>query len=472
MATAAPTSPSTAPIPVGPHQDRAIDTIMDEESLLIEYGTGTGKTRIYVEAVEALVYTGDIPILILVPNSLIEQTVEEFWKWASPAWVDRHVQVLAGGMNVEDRHQHLKHGRANVYIMSHESMSYPIVRSGLNARRWAAVFLDEASRFRNHSKRTQTLTTLGRRAKSRYAFTGNLAPRSPMDVWYVMNWLEPGLFSMTDRKTFMFEYCLLGGFGGTQAVGIRPDRLSRFREIMDKKRITCELRDLRAMPPRVLHVSRVNLDSTARKAYIQMQEELKLEIERVDDETFKSHVKTYATRLQRLQEICAGFARNIEGDVVSLPCSKSSAMLDLLEDEPDMPTIIWYWWRPEYEGITRILRKAKIPFTWFGDPGAVSAFMEGHVNVFVSQLAKGGYGLNLTRATRMIYHSQPWDLDAYMQSQERNMRLTTTADRLEIVHLVTRHSVDEYVRQRLVEKAGVSMQLTRSQALEMLKGAP
>jgi len=63
----------------------------------------------------------------------------------------------------------------------------------------------------------------------------------------------------------------------------------------------------------------------------------------------------------------------------------------------------------------------------------------------------------------------PWDLDVYSQSQERNMRLTTTASSLEIVHLLIRGSVDEYVRNRLLDKAGMSRQLSRSQALEMLK---
>jgi SNF2 family DNA or RNA helicase len=94
--------------------------------------------------------------------------------------------------------------------------------------------------------------------------------------------------------------------------------------------------------------------------------------------------------------------------------------------------------------------------------------MNGDVDVFVSQLAKGGYGLNLTRATRMIYHSLPWSLDVYLQSMERNMRLTTTADRLEVIHLVTRNSVDEYVRSKLIERADISSQMTRSMALELL----
>jgi SNF2 family DNA or RNA helicase len=262
----------------------------------------------------------------------------------------------------------------------------------------------------------------------------------------------------------------MGGFENRDAIGLRPDKTAEFRAIMDANRISCQLSDVRSdLPDRVMHVPRVTMPGKAREAYKELQETLRLEIERVDDVTFQSMVKTYATRLQRLQEITAGFARNIEGEVVGLPCAKTTALLDLLEDEPDRPTVIWYWWRPELLTIEANLRKKKIDHVVFGQPGAVERFMAGETNVFVSQLAKGGYGLNLTRAERMIYHSLPWSLDVYLQSQERNMRLTTTATHLEIIHLTTRDSVDEYVRQKLLQRADMSRQLTRSQALELLK---
>jgi SNF2 family DNA or RNA helicase len=462
-------SPLSLP-PIGEHQDRAINEIIDRNALLIEYGTGTGKSRIYVETIEALVLAGEVPILVLVPNSLIEQTIQEFWTWLGKPWVRRNLLPLTGNMKIEDRRHHLRFGKYPVYLLSHEAMSYKSIREGLSGRRWAAVFLDEASRFRNYSNRTRTLIQLGKRAASRYAFTGNLAPRVSSDVWYVMNWLAPGLFGTTNRQVFTTSYCLLGGWEGREPVAIRPDKLDEFRAIMNAQRISCELRDVRDLPERVLHVHHVNMPDAARKAYVTLQETLRLEIERVDDDSFKSHVRTYATRLQRLQEITSGFARNIDGDVEPLPSAKTQAMLDLLEDEPDTPTIIWYWWIPEGEAITAALGKKKIPYAVFGAGNdAVDAFMRGVVNVIVIQLARGGYGLNLTRAERMIYHSLPWSLDVYLQSQERNMRLTTTADHLEIVHLTTRHSVDEYVRNRLLERADISAQLTRSQALELLR---
>jgi SNF2 family DNA or RNA helicase len=146
-------------------------------------------------------------------------------------------------------------------------------------------------------------------------------------------------------------------------------------------------------------------------------------------------------------------------------------MLDMLQDTPDQPTIIWYWWTPELKLIEAKLASAGLPFITFtkaGD-GSRDRFMRGEANIYISQLAKGAYGLNLTRATRMIYHSLPWDLDAYLQSQERNMRLTTTADHLEIEHLVVKGTVDEYVRQKLLAKAGISRALSKSDALAMLK---
>jgi hypothetical protein len=203
---------------------------------------------------------------------------------------------------------------------------------------------------------------------------------------------------------------------------------------------------------------------------VRAREQLRVEIESVTDETFRSEASTYAVRLLRLQEICAGFSRNVEGEVARLASPKTEELLDLLEDSPDVPTVIWYWWRPELDIIRTGLARHGFGFATFGDKGAVDRFMNGEVDILVSQLSKGGYGLNLTRATRMIYHSLPWDLDVYSQSQERNMRLTTTADHLEIVHLVVRRSVDEYVRGRLLEKADVSATLSRSQALTILRG--
>lgn len=463
--------PYVPPVPTLPaeHQDRAIERVLTTPSVLVEYGTGTGKTRIIVEVCKVLVEMGDTPILILVPNSLLEQTWEEFEKWSGSTWTERNVDMLDRSYTIYQRREKLKRGKARIMLLSHESLSYPLIREGLRSRTWAAVLVDEASRFRNHSKRTISLRTLGGHARTRYAFSGNLTVRNPADSWYVMNWLQPGLFGTTKRDVFIHTYCLLGGYMGNQPVGIRPDKLTEFRAILDANRIKCELRDVRDLPERIMTVRRVDFATRQHKAYEQMRTELRADIERVSDDDFVTKASTYAVRLLRLQEIAAGFGRNVEGEIEYLPSPKTAEMIETLLADPEPPTVIWYWFQPELEVIKANLDKAGIAYTVFGDANAVTDFMSGKVNVFISQLAKGGYGLNLTRATRMIYHSLPWDLDVYTQSQERNVRLNTVAESLEIVHLMVRNSVDEYVRDKLLDKADMSRQLSRSQALEMLQ---
>jgi hypothetical protein len=454
---------------LGAHQSRALEAIMDRDSLLVEYGTGTGKTRIMVEALQVLVSVGDIPILLCVPNSLMEQTVEEIDTWLGKEWRRKNLVALNSKFSIAQRADFLKRGRENIFLLSHEALSFNEIHRALGSRKWGAVFVDEASRFRNYSKRTRALRDVGKQAASRYAFTGNLTVRAPTDSWYIMNFLKPGVFGYGNVDMFRTEYCVLGGFTGRQALGVRPDKVAKLRGILDEHRITCQLRDIRAMPGRDLFVRKVSMGGKQEKAYEDMKRELRMEIERIKEVDFRSEASTYAVRLLRLQEVAAGFGRNTEGDIVRLPSPKTDELISMLNDDPDTPTVVWYWWNPEGDHIANQLLREGIPFMKFGDKGAVSAFMDGSVNVFLSQIAKGGYGLNLTRATRMIYHSLPWDLDVYSQSQERNMRLTTTADYLEIHHLIVRDTVDEYVRQKLVDKAGISRQLTRSQALEMLK---
>lgn len=453
-----------------PHQKRAILAVMDEESLLIEYGTGTGKSRIATDSIEALLAGGEIPILFIIPNSLFEQYEEEFVKWQGQAWTDRNVQFLSSTLTIYMRRQALKHGKSRIFVLATEALSYMLIREGIASRDWAAVFLDEASKFRNYSKRTVTFQMAGKRAASRYAMTGNLMVRAPTDVWYVTNWLRPGVWGTRDLKTFKSMYCVLGGYSGQQALTIRPEMVDKFKAVMDSLRIQCELSDVRDMPEREMIVRRVSMPIAQEKAYKQMRDKLLVEIERLTEPEFKSRATTYAVRLLRLQEIAAGFSRNTDGDVVHLPNPKTDELMDILEDGPDVPTVVWYWWRPELDIIRTGMAKHGFKPAIFGQPGAVASFMSGETNILISQLGRGGYGLNLTRATRMVYHSLPWDLDVYSQSQERNMRLTTTATYLEIIHLLVRNSVDGYVRDRLVNKAGISSTLSRSQALALLRG--
>jgi SNF2 family DNA or RNA helicase len=348
-------------------------------------------------------------------------------------------------------------------MLSHEALSFHMIRDALKTVTWGAVFVDELGRFRRWSARTRTLLAL--KARRRVGFTGTLVVKSPSDVWYPCRFIKPGLFGISRKEVFDAEYCILGGYTGTEPIDVRPDREAQLNQHLDAVRITTDLADIRTMPPRTTTVRRVDLLPRQGQVYAELRDTLRLEIERTNDASFELRVNTYVARMQRLQEIAAGFARNLDGEIEYFPCAKTNELIELLEDDPQ-PTIVWTWWVPEREAVEHALYKAGILHALFVGRGR---FLDGETDTLVLSLAQGAHGLNLDRATRMIYHSLPWDLDIMLQSQERNFRLTTTEPK-EIVHLVTRGTVDTYVHGTVLRKGRVAQKFTRSSALAALGG--
>jgi SNF2 family DNA or RNA helicase len=362
------------PVDPMPHQWEAIEEIVSRSALLVHHGTGTGKTRSAIEAIDVIVGAGEIPILHVVPNSLIEQTIEEYATWLGREWGRKHLAVLDGSLSISRREEILAGTSVtstSVYLLSTEALSYKQIREGIRRRDWGAAFIDEGSRFRNYSARTRTLQVLGRRARSRYVFSGNIMPRNPADLWYIMNFLVPGIFGTRNIWTFQSEYCVLGGFTGMQVMGVRPDKIDKLKALIDAHSIRAELSDIRSdMPTRSLTVRKVPLKTgTQAETYRQMRDTLRAEIERMSAEEFRTQASTYSVRLLRLQEISAGFSRNVEGDVEFFGSNKTDEMLDMLQDTPDQSTIVWYWWTPELKLIEAKLASAGLPYITFTKAG-------------------------------------------------------------------------------------------------------
>jgi SNF2 family DNA or RNA helicase len=434
------------------------------DKLLVSFSPGTGKTRIVWETIRRLSSQSNRPrFLYAVPNSLVEQTLEEAHKWL-PQEICAQNLPLYGSISVQDRALLLKHDTTwQTAVISHESLSFASVRTALGTLRFNAIFLDEASRFRNHSKRTKTLLTL--RADKKVALSGTMIVKSPADVWYVMKWLDPNWCGITRRELFNAEYCILGGYTGTDPLDVRPDKVDQLNEQLDRFRISCTLSDIRDMPRRVSSVRYVDMTPEQGRYYAELRDTLKLEIERESDVSFELRVNNYVGRLQRLQEICAGFARNTGGDCVPIRSGKAPEIYEILRDR--VPTIVWTWWRPEYASLLGGLREQGFRAAGLAEDGGREAFLSNRADILVANIAAGGYGLNLDRAERMIFHSLYWGADVMAQALDRNWRMTTEADKY-VIYLVCRGTIDEYVREKLAGRADMSRKLSRSEALELL----
>lgn len=465
-----------------PHQERAINAILERPALYVAYGTGTGKFGIMVTAAEALYYAFGGQVLILSPNSILDQQVRDMDDWIPDTWRDSG-RVLGGSLTLRDREAALRTPFSGITLLSHEGMGGSVlgpdeerespVAMALAGLRPTAVLVDEASRFRNNSKRTNSLVSLGLKTRRRYMFSGTQVVKNPLDVWWPMKFINLGWCRGPDgrpitRKTdFLSQYCVMdpAAWKPTPLPQVRPETKTELLRNLDAWRITCQLSDVRGLPERIVKVRTVPLSPEQARAYATLRDTLALEIARESAESFRTQVRTYATRMMRLQEIAAGFARNVDHDWEPFKVSaKTRELVALLEGDAS-PTIVWTWWKPEATIIGRALDRAGLEYTSdyqaFQDPDGPS--------VLIQQIASGGVGRNLQRASRMIFHSLSWSAEDMAQALDRNMRLSTTHPSLAIDYLIADRTIDQYLLDKLGGKADLSEQLTRTKALELLR---
>lgn len=450
--------------PLAAHQVRAIEHVKEHGSVFLRYGRGVGKTRIFLEiAAHFLDQDAVEPVLLVVPNALIGQLLEELVHWI-PELYNRTV-VLRGPL--ADRALQIRNvSPDHLVVTSTESLSSGQVSTALARRAWSAILVDELSRFRSWSRRTRALQALGKRTRVRVGGSGNILVRSPMDLWYPLNWITPNLFNIRQKNSFLYEYCVVGGFTGREPIGLRPDRVQQLKDYIDSVSLECRLEDIQQMPERHIEIRRVPLHAEAAPVYARLHDELRLDIERASDADFALQIRSYTTRAQKLLEISAGFIKDIGvDDYVPLPSSKTAELIEMLEDDTE-PTIVYVYWRREYEMVAEALKSKRIRFA---TQETREKFLTGKANVILLSLSKGAWGLNLQRASRIIYHSLPWDLDMFEQSLDRNWRMTTTIkDNKEVVYLVTRSTVDERVLEVLRNKGRLTGSLNRSSLLTLL----
>lgn len=443
-----------------PHQVRALERMQSQPGLAVFYSPGMGKTGIQALGMQRLVEQSGGRVLGLVPNAIIEDAQEEYANWLGKERV-RDDYLFLHTIPVRQRLSLLRYDpQWKAAVVTHEDLSRPEIAAALRRIPFEGVLVDEASRFRNSSKRTTNL--LGLKAGQRNIFTGTPIVRNPGDLWYPLKFIDPRWCGITRRELFNAEYCILGGWDGCTPIDIRPDRVAQLRSVLAPFCIYGTLSDVRQMPQRTVVSRRCSLFPEQLRLYNELRDTLRLEIERENEESYLLKLQSYVTRLMKLLEIAAGFTRNQDGEVVFLRSAKTAELLDLLQDRT--PSIVWVYWRAEHELVERALREFGISYSTLDNR---KAWLDGETDVLLASISKGGVGLNLDRAERVVYHSLCFNAELMAQSLDRNYRWTSTTDR-SVVYLIARNTVDEHVRTNLQQKSNFSSKISRSAALELL----
>lgn len=442
-----------------PPQKQAVCWAYEAERGLLGSEPRTGKTLVMVEVLK-LLGKDSLPVLVVCPNSVKYAWADEFNKWNSGL----SVSVLTNG-SVTQRKKQVESGGYDVLVVNWEALRtlsrqapYGAINltekektdGPLNLVGFRTVIADEAHRAADpRAKQTRCWWQLAWGATYRYALTGTPLVNHPGDLFSVLHGLSPEEYPV--RSTWVDRYCLtLQGQYGFEILGLDPKYMQEFYEIFDPRFLRHTQADMAPFRPEKLppQIRWVEMGTKQASLYKKMKKEM---IANVDDEVLVAG--NPLVKSMRLSQFASAVPVVEDGEVkaLNMPSCKIEALLELFDEEPDVPTVVFSPSRKLIELADRELNKKKIEtvlITGEIDPqlraANISHFQCGIVSVVLATTGAGAEGITLSKARRVVFLGLPFSLVQWLQARERSEALDKTSP-TDIVVILTKDTVDEQI---------------------------
>ncbi len=483
------------------HQREAIKRFKDEEIMALFFEMGCGKSFTLLQIAEAKWKAGEIDgLLVIAPNDVHRQWYDELARGTESGQelsVPFEAQCF-GGRGGQDAVYPFKDGLFWFLSVNVDTFSTP--DKWREVTEWAnehriMVAVDEATTIKNpKSKRSQRIlyefnrtVKRNRRVVStekicpyRAVLTGTPVTNGPVDMWAIMEFLQPGYFGMNywafrDYFAMFTQVYVSGGSGrevsvmltektwkGIKSCCMYEEARQRFGISEDTWQVVCkqaefsgpykhadELRELIApvsafklltdcedMPPMSYAVRQVGMGKEQEKVYRQACREMAAE--------YKGAYMDAANALVmylRLQQISSGFMVNTEtpiddgwaeradyepGEVVWI--GDSNPKLDALMrdiDECAKPVLVLTRYTAEAARIWELCRDKYRTglFTGWKVDGGVDALKAGEIDVLVANSQKIARGFNLQMAHVTLFYSNDFSMETRQQAEYRTFRM-------------------------------------------------
>ena len=340
------------------------------------------------------------------------------------------------------------------------------------------VVLDESIKIKSR-KALQTKAVKSIPAKYKIAISGYPVANKLIDIWSQFDWLKEGLlgnyWSFEDRF-LVKDY--FNAIVGHKNMGILKNKIEPYYIRRLKKNVL-------DLPPKVYTQRDVELTGKQASAYKQMKKDLIVLIEGMSEEQIVLEAPTILTQMMRLSQISAGFLS--QPPIINKPIwfedvAKFKALDEIVEEVIANNKKIVVWAR--FVAMTRKIAERYQQYNSQYIDGSVPSLKRkeiidacnfGDINVLSLQMQTCSMGVNLTGASTEVFTDlafiSPSD---YVQAQERLHR-PGQKNKVTIVNLIAKKTIDEYWYKLLSEKQEVAnmlitdhKSLTKSTLMEML----
>lgn len=293
---------------------------------------------------------------------------------------------------------------------------------------WNLIVLDEAQYIKNpSSRRFQTVCAL--RSAARVCLTGTPVENSLVDLWSIMEFLNPGLLGARGRYARTSEE--------TQ------QRMRRLVAPLILRRSKSQV--LPQLPP--LTEVRIGVEFSAEERAL-YESCRRRAVEQL--QAGQSHVQMLATLMTLRRMCCHGklALKSFRGG-----SSKINALVELVQElsESGHKALVFSQFTDVLDLVQEALGKQKISTLRLdgSTPAAkreeqVSLFSRGEAEVFLISLRAGGYGLNLTAADYVILMDPWWNPAVEAQATSRSHRMGQH-EPVTVCRLIAKNTVEERV---------------------------
>ena len=455
------------------HQEDALEKSWEDIEYALFMEMGCGKSKVLLDNIALLYTKGRInAALIVAPKGVYDNWVDGEIPIHVPDYINKQVYRWSPAetqKNKAMREQILKFSTDLTFVvMNIEAFSSKkgtdfASKFLLNKRAMFAI--DESTTIKSPTaNRTKNTVRLAKYAVHRRILTGSPVTRSPLDLYTQCEFLDPSLLGFSSYYSFRARFAEMvdrsaGGRTFKQVMGYK--NLDELNVLLQPFSYRVLKKDCLDLPDKVYTVRKIEMTPEQKKAYDELKRYAMTELSNSEQVSVTSVI----TQLLRLHQISCGFTRTDTKQDVELKSARLEELMNILE-ETDGKVIIWANYRYD---IKRIVRSIEEQYgknsvgAYYGDTSdedrrkTVKLFQdkESKLKYIVGNTQTGGYGINLTAASTVVYYSNNFDLEKRLQSEDRAHRIGQV-NKVTYIDIICKNTVDEKIVTSLKAKQNIA----------------
>ena len=435
----------TAKLTAFPYQHEAFLAIKDKPYAAIFHEQGLGKTKIAIDLLLYWLDKRDIDtVMIVTKKTLVANWVGEF---------GTHTNLRPKVLDTKKKSNYfVLNSAARVIVTNFETISTEQDRLQLFLKtRNVAIIIDESTKIKNpESKLTQDFFAISALFKIKVIMTGTPVANRPYDIWAQIYFLDEGRSLGTnfaefkamcdlsndlqedESKRMIFEDSVAGIYNKIKDFSVRETKNS----------------GIITLPSKIYHDVTVGFEQKQFEMYETLRKEMELTLTRGDETILDESTETIK-RLLRLVQITSN-PKLIDESYVGE--SAKEKLLDQLIERiisQDEMVIVWSIYTGNIDmfckkyakyGAVKITGKMAVEER----NKSVAAFKSGKAKLLFATPQSAKEGLTLTIANNAIFYDRGFNLDDYLQAQDRIHRISQKRD-CHIYNLMVEDSIDIWI---------------------------